>query len=92
LSIVIIGEKITRLQVNNFIESSQPDIAIGTGIWVISNIKDNKIFLENYQIYRKDRVHQDCGRVLFAIKHDINCMVVPKLSLDDKNEIIWAKI
>jgi hypothetical protein len=43
-------------------------------------------------------VHQDCGRVLFAIKHDINCMVEPKLSLDDKknclpgNELFFTPI
>ena len=41
--------------VNNIIESSKPDIVIGTESWLKPDIHNNDVFPETYNIYRKDR-------------------------------------
>jgi hypothetical protein len=60
-----------RLLVNNIIESSKPDIVLGTETWLKPNIINNEVFPENYSIYCKDRIDKEGGGVLLA-KHQMN--------------------
>ena len=81
-----------RLLVNNIIESSKPDIVIGTETLLKPNIHNNEVFPENYNIYRKDRIDQEGGGVLFAIKKDFISDEVNDMHVDEKSEMIWVKI
>ena len=78
--------------VNNIIESSKPDIVIGIETWLKPNINNNEVFPENYNIYRKDRIDQEGGGVLFAIKKDCISDEVNDMHVDEKSEMIWVKI
>ena len=39
----------------NFIESTEPDIILGTESWLSSDIHDSECFQSGYSVYRKDR-------------------------------------
>ncbi|VDH93834.1 Hypothetical predicted protein [Mytilus galloprovincialis] len=54
--------------VKNLLESTKPDIVLGTETWIDSSITNNQIFPPNYNIYRNDRNIQ--GGVLIAINSD----------------------
>jgi hypothetical protein len=56
--------------VNNIIESSKPDIVVGTETWLKPNIHTNEVFPEKYDVYRKDRIDQEGGGFLLAIKKE----------------------
>ena len=43
-------------------------------------MKKNEIFPENHKIYDKDRLHQEGGGVLLAIRNDFISDEAPKLS------------
>ena len=76
-------------QVKNLVESTQPDIVLGTETWIDPTITDNQIFPPNYHIYRHDR-NLKGGGVLIAIKNDHLSAPVPELHTNC--EIVWAKI
>jgi hypothetical protein len=78
--------------VNNIIESSKPDIIIDTEIWLKPNIHNNEVFPENYNIYRKDRIDQEGGGALLAIKKDFISDEVDDMHVDENTEMLWAKI
>ncbi|CAC5402327.1 unnamed protein product [Mytilus coruscus] len=80
--------KTKQCQVKNLVESTHPDIVIGTEIWIDSSIKDSQIFPSGYKIYRKDR-QLSGGGVLIAIKDTRISSSVPEL--DTNCEIIWCK-
>ena len=52
------------------IESSKPDIVVGTDTWLKPNIHTNEVFPEKYNVYRKDRIDQEEGGFLLAIKKE----------------------
>jgi hypothetical protein len=78
--------------VNNIIESSKPDIVVGTETWLKPNIHTNEVFPEKYNVYRKDRIDQEEGGFLLAIKKEFIGDEVNDMHLDEKGEMIWAKI
>ena len=39
----------------NLIESTEPDIILGTESWLSSDIHDSECFRSGYSVYRKDR-------------------------------------
>ena len=78
--------------VKNIIESTKPDIIIGTETWLDPGIKNNEVFSEGFRIFRRDRKGQQGGGVLIAIKDHFISDEVEDLSPDDKCEMIWAKI
>lgn len=75
--------------VKNLVESTKPDIVLGTETWIDSSVKDTQIFPPNYTIYRNDR-NMKGGGVLIAINHDHLNTPVPELQTNC--EIVWAKI
>ncbi|KAK3084814.1 hypothetical protein FSP39_019487 [Pinctada imbricata] len=78
--------------VKNIIESTKPDIVIGTETWLEPEIKNNEIFPNEYKIYRRDRKEKQGGGVLIAVKDHFISDEVEDLSPDDRCEMIWAKI
>ena len=81
-----------RHLVNNIIESSKPDIVIGTETWLKPNIHNNEVFPENYNIYCKDRIDKEGGGVLLATKKDFISDEVNNMHVDEISEMIRAKI
>ncbi|CAC5416947.1 unnamed protein product [Mytilus coruscus] len=75
--------------IKNLVESTKPDIVLGTETWIDSYVKDNQIFPPNYNIYRNDR-NMKGGGVLIAINNDQLSTPVPELQTNF--EIVWAKI
>ncbi|CAG2222754.1 unnamed protein product [Mytilus edulis] len=75
--------------VKNLVESTKPDIVLGTETWIDPSITDSQIFPPNYNIYRNDRNIQG-GGVLIAINSDHLSTPVPELQTNC--EIVWAKI
>ncbi|CAC5378485.1 unnamed protein product [Mytilus coruscus] len=78
--------------VQNIIDSTKPDIVIGTETWLDSTIKDIEIFPEEYTLYRKDRKNQQGGGVLIAIKSVFISDEVEDLTPNVKSEMVWSKI
>ena len=81
-----------RHLVNNIIESSKPDIVIGTETWLKPNIHNNEVFPENDNIYCKDRIDKEGGGVLLATKKDFISDEVNDMHVDENSEMIRAKI
>lgn len=83
-----IKSKLCRL--SNIIDSTRPDIIIGSETWLDTDIKNPEICPSGYVIHRKDRNNKIGGGVLLAIKSELNSELVPEL--DTNCEIVWAKI
>ena len=83
-----IKSKLCRL--SNLIDSTRPDIIIGSETWLDNDIKNPEICPSGYVIHRKDRNNKIGGGVLLAIKSELNSELVPEL--DTNCEIVWAKI
>ncbi|XP_033750637.1 uncharacterized protein LOC117334902 [Pecten maximus] len=80
----------------NILESSKPDIILGTETWLNPNIGDAEIFPPDFTIYRNDRkkddTSKDGGGVLIAINNQYISSEVEVLAPPQDCEIIWAKI
>ena len=75
----------------NMIDSTKPDIIIGTESCVNPDIKDNEYFPDTYSVHRNDRpVGQTGGGVFVAVRRDYISSSVPDLDTDC--EIKWVKI
>ena len=77
-------------QLTNVIQSTKPDVIIGTETWIDSSVKTVELFPPQYTVYRKDR-NRNGGGVLIAISNSLSSNEVPELSIDGC-ELIWAKI
>jgi hypothetical protein len=82
-----IRNKQCRLQ--NLIDSTKPDVIMGTETWLDPTITDSQIFPPNYKVFRKDR-NLNGGGVLIAVKTDYLCD--PITDLDTDCEIVWSKL
>jgi hypothetical protein len=70
------------------IESSNPDIIIGTETWLKPGMNDSEVIPPSYTLYRNDRA-DGYGGILLAVKSDITSSEYRK----SKNiEFIAAKI
>ena len=72
----------------NLIDSSDPDIIIGTESWLNPNIYSSEFFHIGYNVYRKDR-EDSYGGVLLAIKSDITSQ---HLEINGNCEVVTVKI
>ena len=72
----------------NLIDSSDPDVIIGTESWLNPNIYSSEYFPIGYNVYRKDR-EDSYGGVLLAIKSDITSQ---HLEINGNCEVVAAKI
>ena len=44
-----------RAEILNLLESTRPDIVVGTETWLDSSIQDSEVFPGTYKVFRKDR-------------------------------------
>ncbi|XP_072169454.1 uncharacterized protein [Diadema setosum] len=75
-------------EISNLIDSSDPDIILGTETWLNSKFQNAELFPSNYELIRKDRI-DGYGGVLIALKKDI---IFERLHLDLDVEAIFIKI
>ena len=73
----------------NLIESTEPDIILGTESWLSPDIHDSECFQSGYSVYRKDRnVHG--GGVFILVRSTITSTEV--VEIEPKAEEIWVKV
>lgn len=81
-----------KLEYENMVTSTNPDIIIGTESWLKPKHFDNEIFHPDlgYTPYRRDRKKQAGGGVFIAVKNCIIAQEATNLQTDCEN--IWVKI
>lgn len=72
----------------NLIDSSKPDIILGTETWLKSDIASSEIFPPNYEVIRRDR-QDGYGGVLIAISQDYS---YEQISCDADCEAVFIKL
>ena len=78
-----------KAELHTVIESSKPDIILGTESWLKQDIANSEIFPEEYDAIRKDR-DDGHGGVFIAFKRDLLCVATPEPNTDC--EITWCKL
>lgn len=81
--------KSKQCRLKNLLESTEPDIVIGTETWLNAEITDSQVFPPEYKLYRQDRQSKG-GGVLIAVNNKLLSSPVPELQTDC--EITWAKL
>ncbi|KAI8515244.1 hypothetical protein Bbelb_078350 [Branchiostoma belcheri] len=79
-----------KAETRNLIDSTIPDIILGTESHLDPTILSSEILPEGYNVFRRDR-NRDGGGVLIAVADHLQCQEVTELSVPDC-EIIWVKI
>ena len=78
----------------NLVDSTKPDIIIGTKSWLTPDVHNNEMFspqmIGKYHIFRRDREHTSGGGVFIAVSNEYICTHEPELETDC--EIIWVKL
>ncbi|XP_053380036.1 uncharacterized protein LOC128548696 [Mercenaria mercenaria] len=56
------------------VESARPDVILGTETWLSKDVNSSEIFDESlgFDVYRNDRADNTHGRVLIAVKKELN--------------------
>jgi hypothetical protein len=67
-------------------------IVVGTDTWLKPNIHTNEVFPEKYNVYRKDRIDQEEGGFLLAIKKEFISDEVNDMHLDEKGECFLSYV
>ncbi|KAK3105360.1 hypothetical protein FSP39_023412, partial [Pinctada imbricata] len=82
-----IKNKVADLEI--LIESTRPDVIIGTETWLSSDMASSEFVPSEYQVYRRDRPTDPHGGVLIAIKDNLVSSAVHSSQLA---EVVSAKI
>lgn len=79
-----------KAEIGNLIDSSNPNIIIGTETWLRKDICSSEIFPDGFNVYRKDR-RDGYGGVLVAVRSDY---ISEEVNPDNENdtESIFVKI
>ena len=67
------------------------DVALFAETWLKNTIPDDPINITGYQLFRRDRQHQDHGGVCLYVKNSIQCSLLPEL-FSDVHEVIWVSL
>jgi hypothetical protein len=78
-----------RSRFNILLESSNPDIIIGTESHLSPEYPTSEVFNQNYTTFRKDR-KEGGGGVFIMTKSDITVTSIPES--DTQCEILWCKV
>ena len=79
-----------RLELAHLIESTNPDIIIGTESWLNSDISNNSVFpTDKYNVIRRDRGSRG-GGVFILTENSLNA--THEEDLETECEITWCKI
>ena len=71
--------------------SHMPDIIAITESWLSEAVPDNAVSLNNYVVFRKDRINKQGGGVVLYVRDNILCSLLPGVN-DSDFEIIWVKL
>jgi len=88
-----ISSKKTEFQ--HAVNTHSPDIICATETWLTpehrnGEIGDPDLFMEEYEIFRRDRQHRKGGGVMLAVKKSINCERAHDAEAD--YESVWVRI
>lgn len=78
-----------QAQFLNLVDSSKPDVIIGTESWLDATVHTAEYFPPNFNVYRRDR-HLHGGGVFIAVSSDLPSTRVDELETDA--EIIWVRV
>ncbi|KAL8610878.1 hypothetical protein ACOMHN_056733 [Nucella lapillus] len=79
-----------KAELQNLIDSTKPDIIIGTETWLDSKFQSSELFPQQYTTFRHDRDRYG-GGVLIAVANHLVSQEVEELSVEGC-ELIWVKI
>ena len=94
------GKPLVLLQVNcwstlnkilefwNFVDTYNPDVVIGTELWLSEEINNAEVFRDDYTTFRRDRSTRG-GGVFICVKNFIDCR---ELWTDDEFEMIAVEV
>ena len=74
----------------HLIDSTRPDIILGTESWLTPNVSRAEVFTRHYTVHRRDRKGQTGGGVFIAVHEDLTSSEDPELAKD--SEILWCRI
>ncbi|XP_072178279.1 uncharacterized protein [Diadema setosum] len=77
-----------KAEIGDVLDSTKPDIVLGTETWLKENITSSELFPDGYTIVRRDR-SDGYGGVLIALKENI---IFEQLSVEEAVEAILVKI
>ena len=84
-----------KAEISNLLDSTKPDIVIGTESWLHKDIYSSEIFPDNYEVFRNDRQgkhgHQQGGGVFILVLRDYIAREVPDSRQEDC-ELLWVEI
>ena len=84
-----------KAEISNLLDSTQPDVVIGTESWLHKDIYSSEIFPDNYEVFRNDRQgkhgHQQGGGVFILVLREYLAREVPNSRQEDC-ELIWVEI
>ena len=76
---------------HHVLESTQPDIVLGTDSWLNPSIANSEIFPPDYTAFRNDRKSgKSGGGVFIAAKNDL--VLTHRPDLETNSEVTWAEI
>lgn len=78
-----------REELEALIDSTNPDIIIGTETWLNADVHSSEIFPAGYNVIRKDRQDRYGGGVLIATK---NNLISEQLTCDTQCESVFIKV
>ena len=84
-----IVNKIDELQL--LTEAEHPDAISISEKWLEDNILDNELIVNDYNIYRRDRVNKIGGGVLLLVQKGIKTIIREDLT-NKFNEILWCDL
>ena len=74
------------------IDSSQPDVIIGTELWFSPNNSNGEVFPSNYQVFRRDRPGDAHGGVFIAVNDSFVASEVPDIQQNCENTCVAINI
>ena len=89
---------INKASFTNMIESTKPDVVVGTESWLTPEIQNSEIFPPGYNVYRKDRKTgkkadgmKECGGGVFLMV-STRYISIELTELDTDCELVWAQV
>ena len=82
------------LEVKELVKFNNIDILTISETWLNSTVTNSEIAIENYKIYRLDRLHKKGGGVCAHIKKNLKATVLEQLSQISESNFhqLWIKI
>ena len=73
------------------LKEHNPQLVLVSETWFTVKHDDSILAIDNYTLYRRDRVKRKGGGVCVYARNDVNCELFPCHTSCDKVEILWLK-